>query len=215
MIDLTAQSGSCPDKGNAAYVFKSAKQSAGVPAFGFWNNGTVKCAGGDQAICSTEDSVVKLLTIWSHEHTEAGKSYSFTFDVLNPMVGAGTELPSGQSSPTIYIESSLDGKNTGSESQSTSHDHYRKDEMVKSQDRPCCLCNVEDGDASPLKVKPPMFCKKTIGQSTPYPCQNNSLTGEHLDTPACRILATLLVAYLPICLPVCRLNNMHHTLTWQ
>lgn len=47
--------------------------------------------------------------------------------------------------------------------------------MDKSQDRPCCLCDVEDGDASPMKVKAPEFCKKTVGQKTPYPCANNTL----------------------------------------
>lgn len=125
MMDLTAQSGSCPDKGNAAYVFKSAQMSAGVPAFGTWSNGTRKCAGGDSAICTDSTGDRELLTIWSNERTVAGDSYSFTFDVTNPMVGAGTQLVPGQSSPTIHIESSLDGKNAGNELQTTSQDHYR------------------------------------------------------------------------------------------
>eukprot|EP00961_Rhodomonas_salina_P050639 680035-Rhodomonas_salina.1 len=33
-----------------------------------------------------------------------------------------------------------------------------------------------DGDAEPLKVHAPYFCTRRIGQSTPYPCANNTLT---------------------------------------
>jgi hypothetical protein len=32
------------------------------------------------------------------------------------------------------------------------------------------------GDAEPLKVHTPFFCTKDIGQSSPYPCGNNTLT---------------------------------------
>jgi hypothetical protein len=32
------------------------------------------------------------------------------------------------------------------------------------------------GDAEPLKVHTPFFCIKDIGQSSPYPCDNNTLT---------------------------------------
>ena len=31
------------------------------------------------------------------------------------------------------------------------------------------------GDAEPLKVHAPFFCSKTMGQSTPYPCANNTI----------------------------------------
>lgn len=48
--------------------------------------------------------------------------------------------------------------------------------MDKSEERPCCLCNVVDGDASPLAVKAPVFCTKNIGQSSPYPCDNNTIS---------------------------------------
>lgn len=32
------------------------------------------------------------------------------------------------------------------------------------------------GDAEPLKVHAPFFCTRSIGQITPYPCANNTLT---------------------------------------
>lgn len=32
------------------------------------------------------------------------------------------------------------------------------------------------GDAEPLKVHAPFFCTRSIGQNTPYPCANNTLT---------------------------------------
>ena len=33
-----------------------------------------------------------------------------------------------------------------------------------------------EGDAEPLKIHAPFFCTKTVGQSSPYPCANNSIT---------------------------------------
>jgi hypothetical protein len=44
----------------------------------------------------------------------------------------------------------------------------------------CASCSVAGhavaGDANPLKVHAPFFCVKNIGQSSPYPCANNTLT---------------------------------------
>jgi hypothetical protein len=177
MIDLTAQSGSCPSRGNTAYAFKSTQQS-GVPAYGIWNNGTTECKGGPQAVCTNRGAGLNVgsLSLWSHERTEAGTPYSFTIDVTNPHVGEGTALPNGQDSPSIFLSTSLDGLDSGDELPLSLKRHYMSSTMDKSQDRPCCLCEVENGDASPLKVKTPMFCTKNIGQSTPFPCAKNTLT---------------------------------------
>ena len=190
-IGLVALSGSCPDGGNAAFVFQHARE--GLPGFGTWFNGSSECAGGQQADSSTAcmqraaDSSTALqipaqqknqghLELWSAQPTQPGTPYSFSFYIRNPLVSDGTGI-SPQGSPTIHIQSlpSVAGESKFGVP-SFVNSAQEQESMDKSQDRPCCLCDVNNGEASPLVVKAPVFCKKRIGQSSPYPCTNNTLT---------------------------------------
>jgi hypothetical protein len=52
--------------------------------------------------------------------------------------------------------------------------------MRRDMEAPCCAsCTTEGvamaGHAAPLKIIEPIFCAKTIAQSTDFPCQTNTL----------------------------------------
>jgi len=48
--------------------------------------------------------------------------------------------------------------------------------MTLPEEAPCCLCDVEAGDARPMLVKQAKFCIKSICQSSSHPCDNNTIT---------------------------------------
>ena len=192
-IGLVALSGSCPDGGNAAFVFQHARE--GLPGFGTWFNGSSECAGGQQADSSTacqnaadpaQQQHQGHLELWSAQQTQPGTPYSFSFYIRNPLVSDGTGIDplefdetgiDPQGSPTINIQSlGPSGGEAKFGVPSFVNAASQQESMDRSQDRPCCLCDVNEKEASPLVVKAPVFCKKRIGQSSPYPCTNNTLT---------------------------------------
>lgn len=97
------------------------------------------------------------------ENTEPGREYEICFNVTNPAVS--------QSAPNIEM---VIKQREFSEVCKIEHDL----ESVPSN--PCvtqeAVCQLERGDAAPLKVRAPVFLKKDIGQATPYPCQENQIT---------------------------------------
>jgi len=155
-IGLVAQAGSCPDGSNAAFVFKD--RDDGLPAFGTWVNGTVNCLGGPSADPRSSclgGSGSGFLEIWSAARTAPGQPYSFSFYIQNPLAAKGTGIPE-QESPDIKIRS-LRGTSNGNYTVGNTKLGVPSSEesMVKSQAQPCCLCNVQEGDASPMVVKNP------------------------------------------------------------
>jgi len=86
----------------------------------------------------------------------ANRTYTFSFEITNPNVA--------QESPDVTV--SATGLCTR---------HMRRD-----MEAPCCAsCTTEGvamaGHAAPLKIIEPLFCAKTIAQSTDFPCQTNTL----------------------------------------
>ncbi len=180
-IGLVAQAGSCPEGNSAAFVFKHAYD--GLTAFGNWANGSKTCYGGPEAVCEIQypaASAFGSLELWTSVSTQPGQNYSFSFNIQNPLASSGTGI-ADQPSPDIYIQA-LSGDDdftvpaTRRGVPSFINGVTQQEPMLKSLDRPCCLCDVRDGDASPLVVKKAIFCKKKIVQSSPYPCSNNTLS---------------------------------------
>ena len=85
--------------------------------------------------------------------------YVFSMELVNPVRAQPSPDVRIRSSGICIAESSMD----------------------KDQGRPCCTTctatgDASDGDAQPLKVMQPLFCTKSIHQSTPNPCQLNTFT---------------------------------------
>lgn len=83
-----------------------------------------------------------------------GQAFTFSFEIINPNMA--------QDSPAVSI--SATGLSTVS--------------MNRDPDAPCCAsCTAEGvamaGDAMPLQIADPLFCAKTITQSSDFPCVQN------------------------------------------
>ena len=84
----------------------------------------------------------------------AGRAYTFSFEITNPNFA--------QTSPIVNISA------TGLASVA----------MNRDPDAPCCAsCTVDGvamaGHAMPLRIADPLFCAKTIVQSSDFPCVAN------------------------------------------
>ena len=169
-ILLNAVSGQCAASANSDMLFKESAVN-GVSGYGTWNDESDK------------------LSLWSANQMMPGQPYTFSFQVKNPMTGPGTNLSSGQEAPNVHISSAFDtgypdGSKDGIPSyadttmtlNSASAPSPASVLMTHDTGSPCCLCDIEEGDAAPLRVKVPTFCVKRIGQSTSNPCQINTLT---------------------------------------
>lgn len=89
-----------------------------------------------------------------------GQTYTFSFEIINPN--------SAQESPAVSV--SATGLSTVS--------------MYRDPDAPCCAsCTTDgvamEGDAMPLRIAQPLFCAKTITQSSDFPCVQNGNSKMH------------------------------------
>ena len=125
----------------------------GASATGMWRTYT------DDDSQSRQGSI----ELWLLEDTVPGTEYEICFNVTNPAVA--------QSAPNIEMVIK----------QKEFTDVCRVDHDLDTiPPNPCAnedpVCDLEVGDAAPLKIRAPAFLKKEIGQSTPYPCQENRIT---------------------------------------
>lgn len=84
----------------------------------------------------------------------AGRAYTFSFEITNPNYA--------QPSPVVNISAS----------------GFASVAMNRDPDAPCCAsCTVDGvamaGHAMPLHITEPLFCAKTIVQSSDFPCVDN------------------------------------------
>jgi len=97
--------------------------------------------------------------------TAVGTAYEFEFTITNPV--AGQNSPSIRAASAGIPISPDDGL-------------FVKDEQTVLAAVSACSsylpCRFKAGDAAPLAVFAPMFIQKDIGQSTPYPLMDNTLT---------------------------------------
>ena len=168
-ILLNSASGQCAASANSDLLFQ--EQANGVPGYGMWND--------------TSDR----LELWAANAMLPGQPYVFSFQLTNPMTGPGSDLLLGQQAQPVQIVSENhinypDDIKLGIPSYSdlsyTSNalPALEPSAVLMTQDEgtPCCLCDIEEGDARPLRVKVPNFCVKRIGQASTTPCQINTLT---------------------------------------
>jgi len=163
-IALVAPAGACPVGVNRADIFKSAAGNRGVEEFGVWSQSNF------------------AVSLFSAVPTTAGTSYVFSFQVQNPHAGPNSvDIPGGiQKAAIVKIHSygpqgtlpSVPGDLRDS-LPGIPADQINMDNVVE---RPCCLCNVDHQDTGVMRVKAPVFCTKNIGQSSPWPCDMNTLT---------------------------------------
>jgi hypothetical protein len=171
-ILLNAASGQCAASANADMLFQPLA-IGGVKGYGLWND--------------TADS----MELWSANDMLPGQPYVFSFGITNPRTGPQTSLVKGQEAPEIRITSApmtnyptntimKAGIPSYSDLAQTTNEAAAlipsSSIMTQDEGSPCCLCDVKEGDARPLRVKVPVFCNKRIGQSTPLPCSQNTLT---------------------------------------
>ena len=172
-LALTAQPGQCDVGALSAFLFRSEVDQ--LSGFGEW-----KSSG-------------KQIELYSAQRSQAGQQYIFSFQVQNPT--------SSQAAPNSIKIQSLktpgDGRK-GIPSHTTSYDktggaeleneddmcftptmsssHQQSVDMSLSEEEPCCLCDVDKGDAKPMRVKAPSFCVKRICHTSHWPCANNTIT---------------------------------------
>jgi len=103
------------------------------------------------------------LELWLLEDTEPGTEYEICFNVTNPAVA--------QSAPNIEM---VIKQKEFTDTCRVEHDLDTIPPNPCANDDP--ICELEAGDAAPLKIRAPAFLKKEIGQSTPYPCQENEIS---------------------------------------
>jgi len=132
--------------------FQNKAGSAGEPGIASWNSYIDDWASG--AIAGT-----RTLTVYPAITTNPEEDYIFSFQIVNPVIP--------QESPEVSIKSSGVCMN--------------KKAMTKDNGKPCCTScthtgDAMTGDAAPLRVMDSFFCIKTIHQSTPNPCELNTLT---------------------------------------
>ena len=164
-LALTAGPGQCDVGALSAFLFRSGPDS--VSGFGKWLVG----------------SPSNSIELFSAQRSQAGQQYILSFQVVNPM-----QAQAGCADINIQSLSVSDGR-AGIPSFPTSSDVcFRpkteqqqcvlpsKVAMDKSMAKPCCLCDVAEGDACPMKVKAPNFCMKRICHSSNNPCANNTVT---------------------------------------
>jgi len=169
-ILLNSASDQCAASANSDLLFQ--EKVDGVRGYGMWNN------------------VTDRLELWTANAMFPGQPYVFSFQLTNPMTGPKTSLPLGQKAQNVMIFAEENTSYPGGgklgipsypDLSYTSNDRgsvLKPSAVLMTQDEgtPCCLCDIEEGDARPLKVKVPNFCVKRIGQASTTPCQINTLT---------------------------------------
>jgi len=187
-IALVAPPGACPIGVSSADFFKSAPD--GIEEYGKWKSADFS------------------LTMFSAARTTPGVAYVFSIEVQNPHAGPGSDLTSpvpigtnpdgtqvtiiGQDYQSVTIVSEECPLDTSCQGEDTKTGiPFAEDDMEPVLQRPCCLCSVGPEDTGVMRVKAPEFCTRNIGQSSPWPCDNNTLTLQPISMPTCRQLKFL------------------------
>ena len=199
-ISETSSAGVLNTQPRAQYPGEVDFQCTGNPAV-LQSAGNGFTTGGKMA-SGANFRINKRLTAYFAKDTEAGREYVFEFQMTNPLkaqaspsvsidgrisgkanpdtdfsaIGPKTQ-PRGCSAHACRSSYVLGGYYTTFCGQTECAFPMDKDEDTV----PCCTsCSVAGsavpGDAAPLKVHEPFFCVKTIGQSSAYPCDTNTLS---------------------------------------
>jgi len=183
-----------PEYGTPVLEFDCTNQELVSAGNGYTSVGTIG------TIQTTAYRVDKRLTVYFAEDTMAGHEYVFEFQVTNPLKMQASPTISidggivGHNDPVAdfsAIGPSTHGRGCDSylcKTESEVDGYFKtfcnqKDcafAMDKDSDTVLCCtscsvaANAVAGDAEPFKVHAPFFCVKTIGQSSPYPCDANT-----------------------------------------
>ena len=156
-LKITQLEGACSNSGRKAFTAGSADKAAFKDIAGAAEGGTYLSVTDQD-----RDIEVGSLTFKPTADTVPGTSYTFSFDVTNPVVA--------QNSPGIQIRA------IGIPIPPTLFNKEMGDTLTSPCDAISLACKWVAGDAAPLKVYAPMFLQKDIAQNTPYPMEPNTLS---------------------------------------
>jgi glycerophosphoryl diester phosphodiesterase len=170
-IALSAQPGQCDVGALSAFLFRSGIDQ--LSGFGEWR---------PESVSSSKYS--STIELYSAQRSQAGQQYIFSFQVLNPTLAQGHSMIKIESVRTPEDGTDRKGIPSHIHSSVTNEEDIcfgagigqGSVDMSLSEEKPCCLCDVQAGDAKPMRVKPPSFCVKRICHTNHWPCANNTLT---------------------------------------
>jgi glycerophosphoryl diester phosphodiesterase len=170
-IALSAQPGQCDVGALSAFLFRSGIDQ--LSGFGEWR---------PESVSSSKYS--STIELYSAQRSQAGQQYIFSFQVLNPTLAQGHSMIKIESVRTPEDGTDRKGIPSHIHSSVTNEEDIcfgagigqGSVDMSLSEEKPCCLCDVQAGDAKPMRVKLPSFCVKRICHTNHWPCANNTLT---------------------------------------